>query len=51
MPPEALATAVHHVFLATAVVAAVMLCAVALMPRTRDGAQVPAQKTAEVGAG
>jgi EmrB/QacA subfamily drug resistance transporter len=49
--PEALAIAVHHVFIGTAVVAAVMLAAVLLMPRNRVRAQVPAPETSEVGAG
>jgi MFS family permease len=43
--PETLTLAVHHVFLATVVVAAVMLCAVALMPRDRDRGATPAQET------
>jgi EmrB/QacA subfamily drug resistance transporter len=51
--PEALTTAVHHVFLGTAVLAAVMLAAVLLMPRDRGRAQtpVPSPETTEVAAG
>jgi EmrB/QacA subfamily drug resistance transporter len=49
--PEALTTAVHHVFLATTVLAVVMLGAVLLMPRDRGRAQTPAQETLEVAAG
>jgi EmrB/QacA subfamily drug resistance transporter len=45
--PEALTTAVHHVFLGTAVLAVVMLGAVLLMPRDRGGAQTPAPDTTE----
>jgi EmrB/QacA subfamily drug resistance transporter len=48
---EALTTAVHHVFLATTVLAVVMLGAVLLMPRDRGRAQTPAQETLEVAAG
>jgi EmrB/QacA subfamily drug resistance transporter len=49
--PEALATAVHHVFLGTAVLAVGMLAAVLLMPRDRGGARTPAMKTSEAVAG
>jgi EmrB/QacA subfamily drug resistance transporter len=48
--PEALTTAVHHVFLATTVLAVVMLAAVLVMPRDRGPAQTPAQETIEVAA-
>jgi EmrB/QacA subfamily drug resistance transporter len=51
VPPAALTTAVHQVFLATVVLAVVMLAATLLMPRDRAGAQVAAQETAEVAAG
>ena len=46
--PEALTTAVHHVFIGTAVLTVAMLAAVLLMPRDRGGARVPATETAEV---
>jgi EmrB/QacA subfamily drug resistance transporter len=49
--PEALTTAVHHVFIGTAVLAVAMLAAVLLMPRDRGGARAPAAETAEVAAG
>src|SRR4051794_26333441 len=41
--PEALTTAVHHVFLGTTVLAVAMLAAVLLMPNDRGLAQAPAQ--------
>jgi EmrB/QacA subfamily drug resistance transporter len=49
--PEALTTAVHHVFIGTAVLAVAMLAAVLLMPRDRGGARAPAAETAEVAPG
>jgi hypothetical protein len=49
--PEALTTAVHHVFLGTTVLAAAMLAAVVLMPRDRGRMQSPAPATPEVAAG
>jgi EmrB/QacA subfamily drug resistance transporter len=49
--PDALTTAVHHVFLGTTVVAVTMLAAVLLMPRDRGRARTPAQETTEVAAG
>jgi EmrB/QacA subfamily drug resistance transporter len=49
--PEALTTAVHHVFLATTVLAVAMLAAVLLMPGDRGRAQTSAQETIEVAAG
>jgi MFS family permease len=49
--PEALTTAVHHVFLGTTVLAVAMLAAVLLMPRDRGQAQTPAKETTEVAAG
>jgi MFS family permease len=52
--PVALTTAVHHVFLATAVLAVVMLAAVLLMPRDRGrAAEAPPQpaEATEVAAG
>ena len=49
--PEALTTAVHHVFIGTAVLAVVLLAAVLLMPRDRHRAQLPAPETSEVAAG
>jgi MFS family permease len=49
--PEALTTAVHHVFIGTAVLAVAMLAAVLLMPRDRGGARAPAAETAEVASG
>ncbi len=49
--PEALTTAVHHVFIGTAVLAVAMLAAVLLMPRDRGGARAPAPETAEVAPG
>ena len=49
--PEALTTAVHHVFIGTAVLAVAMLAAVLLMPRDRGGARAPAAEAAEVAPG
>jgi len=49
--PEALTTAVHHVFLATTVVGVAMLAAVLLMPRDRDRVRTPAPGSTEVAAG
>jgi MFS family permease len=49
--PEALTTAVHHVFLGTTVLAAAMLAAVLFMPRDRGRAQPPAQGATEAAAG
>ena len=49
--PQALTTAVHHVFLGTTVLAAAMLAAVLFMPRDRGRAQTPAQGATEVAAG
>jgi MFS family permease len=49
--PAALTTAVHHVFLAMAVLAVVMLAAVLLMPRDGRRTQAPAQHATEVAAG
>jgi MFS family permease len=49
--PDALTTAVQHVFLGTAVLAVAMLAAVLLMPRDRGQAQIRAQQTSEVAAG
>jgi EmrB/QacA subfamily drug resistance transporter len=49
--PEALTTAIHHVFLGTTVLGAAMLAAVLLMPRDRGQAQTPAKETTEVVAG
>jgi EmrB/QacA subfamily drug resistance transporter len=49
--PEALTTAVHNVFLATAVLAVVLLAAVLLMPRDRNRPATPIQQTAEVASG
>jgi EmrB/QacA subfamily drug resistance transporter len=51
VPPEALTTAVQHVFLGTAVLAVVMLAAALLMPRERGRVQTPAQETIELAAG
>jgi len=51
VPPEALTTAVHHVFLATAVLSIAMLAAVLFMPRDRRRAAVAATATPEVAAG
>jgi EmrB/QacA subfamily drug resistance transporter len=49
--PEALTTAVHHVFLGTTILAAIMLLGALLMPRDRGRAPMQAQPTIEVGAG
>jgi EmrB/QacA subfamily drug resistance transporter len=49
--PEALTTAVHHVFLGTTVLAVALLGAVLLMPRDRRGVRPPAQETTGVAAG
>jgi EmrB/QacA subfamily drug resistance transporter len=49
--PEALTTAVHHVFVGTAVLAVAMLAAVLLMPRDRGRVRRPAQEPTEVAAG
>jgi MFS family permease len=49
--PEALTSAVHHVFLGTAVLAVVMLAAVLLMPRDRGRTRTPAQESVEIAAG
>ncbi len=49
--PEALTTAVHHVFLGTTVLAAAMLAAVLFMPRDRGRAQTSAQGATEAAAG
>jgi MFS family permease len=49
--PTALTTAVHHVFLATALVAVVMLAGVLLMPRDRGRSRTPTAQTIEVTAG
>jgi EmrB/QacA subfamily drug resistance transporter len=45
--PEALTTAVHHVFMGTVVLAVAMLAAVLLMPRDRGRARPPAPETAD----
>jgi MFS family permease len=47
--PDALTTAVHSVFLATAVLAVVLLCAVLLMPRDRARGSLPAPETLTAG--
>jgi hypothetical protein len=49
--PHALTTAVHHVFLATAVLAVVMLAAVLFMPRDRGRGRAAAPEAVEVAAG
>ena len=49
--PQALTSAVHHVFLATTVLAVVMLAAVLLMPRDSGRLRTPAQESAEIAAG
>lgn len=49
--PHALTTAVHHVFLATAVLALVMLAAVLLMPHDRGRGRAAAPEAVEVPAG
>ncbi len=48
--PEALTTAVHHVFLGTVMLAVVMLAAVLFMPRDRGPAQTPVQDPTEAAA-
>jgi MFS family permease len=48
--PEALTTAVHHVFLATTLLSVAMLAAVFFMPRDRNRAPAPAIATPEVAA-
>ena len=49
--PEALTTAVHSVFLGTAVLAVAMLAAVLLVPRDRGRGRTPAQEPTGVTAG
>jgi EmrB/QacA subfamily drug resistance transporter len=49
--PEALTTAVHHVFLGTAVLAVVMLAGVLLMPRDGRKARAAATQTVEAAVG
>jgi len=49
--PAALTVAVHSVFLATAVLAVVMLAAVLVMPRDRGRVRTPPQETVEIAAG
>jgi EmrB/QacA subfamily drug resistance transporter len=49
--PQALTSAVHHVFLATTVLAVVMLAAVLLMPRDAGRLRTSAQESVEVAAG
>jgi EmrB/QacA subfamily drug resistance transporter len=49
--PEALTTAVHHVFVGTAVLAGAMLVAVLLMPRDRSRPRPPAREATGVAAG
>jgi EmrB/QacA subfamily drug resistance transporter len=49
--PEALTTAVHHVFVGTVLLAVVMLAAVLLMPRDGRRTQVAAPETAEIATG
>jgi EmrB/QacA subfamily drug resistance transporter len=52
VPPAALSTAVHHVFVGTVVLAVALLGAVLLMPRDRSGSRTPAQAPSdEVAAG
>jgi EmrB/QacA subfamily drug resistance transporter len=51
MTPAALTSAVHHVFVGTAVLAVVLLAAVLVMPRDRGRAQTPATEPNEVAAG
>jgi EmrB/QacA subfamily drug resistance transporter len=48
--PEALTTAVHHVFLATTLLSVAMLAAVFFMPRDRNRAPAPAIAAPEVAA-
>jgi hypothetical protein len=49
--PDALTTAVNHVFLGTTVLAALMLAGVLLMPRDRTPARPPVREASEVAAG
>jgi hypothetical protein len=49
--PSALTTAVHHVFVATAVLAVVMLAATLLMPRDRGNLPTSTPKPSETAAG
>jgi EmrB/QacA subfamily drug resistance transporter len=49
--PEALTTAVHHVFVGTTLLAVAMLAAVLLMPRDRGPGPTPAQETIELASG
>src|SRR4051794_39866542 len=51
VPPAALTTAVHHVFLGTTVLAVALLAAVLLMPRDRGRAPAPAPPGSEGSAG
>jgi EmrB/QacA subfamily drug resistance transporter len=51
VPPAALTTAVHHVFLATTLVSVAMLVAVLCMPRDRDRAKLPVTAATEATAG
>jgi MFS family permease len=51
VPPEALTTAVHHVFLGTVVLAVVLLAAALLMPRDRGGVPATATVPTEAAAG
>jgi EmrB/QacA subfamily drug resistance transporter len=51
VPPGALTTAVHHVFLGTAVLAVAMMIAVLLMPRDGRRLNSPARGTAEIAVG
>jgi EmrB/QacA subfamily drug resistance transporter len=48
--PEALTTAVHHVFVATTLLSVAMLAAVLFMPRDRNRAPAPATAAPEVAA-
>jgi EmrB/QacA subfamily drug resistance transporter len=50
VPPAALTTAVHHVFIGTTVLAVAMLAAVLLMPRDRGRTPSRAPETSEVAA-
>jgi EmrB/QacA subfamily drug resistance transporter len=49
--PEALTTAVHHVFVGTTLLAVAMLAAVLLMPRDRGPGPTPAQESIELTSG
>jgi EmrB/QacA subfamily drug resistance transporter len=49
--PQALTTAVHHVFAGTVVLAVAMLAAVLLMPPDRGRVQTPAKEATDVSAG